>query len=698
MSRAPSADVAAELVAEHYRGEDYRDTRLDVLCEILNLSKGALNNRFDGKRPLLIMAALFAWRQWPGRSPGTCTSISRARTVMHDGIRSVAEFLNHERALMTQLVIGLGDLSNYEKRGGETGWNSENLGDPWAPVLREARLRARWTGFAGLLGSHTAAAGRAVGQLDAADHESTGAALSDLVLRTWWQNTQASPTTIADQLVGLWFDGCFAAKLGSWVGRADVAEIQARRSLRPEHAPTWRVASQAELGTALMSGQTLWRRAMKELDTALAEHRRMDPVLRGQLSPLLMASLYSRVGQSAFQFGDFVRAEASLEQALTAAEATGNDQDLARACTNLADLYLRTDRVAKAVELARQAVASRPLRPPFSSPVPRLWDNAVISSAVLVRCELEAGRVIDAVNRARDLVAVVTGHDGRTVAPSGPAAAAAWSCQGRALLAAGHSAAALESLDKAATVADTAAGVNSLPARQARVLRARCLLMRGDVGDARLLLEALAENEEWIAENMSFRHALAVRRWLGLTQLAGGYPDAGAETLTVGFAQLAEHHLPTSDRLVVDYRRALAQAAVAQGRPGTAVADLAQLVDEQLSAPPLPRRLRLLADLGEAYVADGDPDRALRVFRQALATTKTSGVDGSHPAILAIAVALAELSGADSDLEALRHLVRPALLRHGLRTLEEGHPLVRRADGLLAPAGKAGRGQKQLPQ
>ncbi|ADJ47537.1 hypothetical protein AMES_5712 [Amycolatopsis mediterranei S699] len=675
-------EAAAELLLESFRGEGYRKLDVKACAHVLGIGKSSFTSRFGRKRAMMIITALWCWLENPVSPCTERHTVGEARRLLHDVAENIAGFLHRERTLMVQLVYGLSDISNYEKNDDEKAWRSESFGEPWATVLRAARTHNRWVGFAPRLREGVEVAARAVGHLDTAAHQSMADALSDLLLRVWWQNTHAPATVIAEQVTGLWFSGMLLPATGPWVGRAYAAEQQLLRALRPEHAPTWEIASRTELGTALISGQTLWRRALREFGLALTEFSQLEDSLRAQPSPLLIGSLRSRHGQCALRYGDYPQAQTSLTEALREARRLGNEHDIARARTNLAELYMRTGRVTEALTLARQAVAARPLRPVWSSPVPRLWDAAVVSTVVLTRAHLHAGQVTDAVRLAEDLLEVIDGEGGRAVAPDGPTAALARATHGRALLAAGHPDLARRSVTDAVTAAANATGRHSLLTRQARTLEARCYLALGDPESACRILDELVQDENWVAEHMSFRHALSVRVWLGAAWLAAGDAARSAQVLDDGLA-LLRRHLTDPDPQSIEYRRVAAVTAW-QLDQAAAVADLERLVDASSSTPVLPRHVDLLHDLGQAYAARGEGHRARQTFRRALREGET-GIDPAHPSVLAVRVALARLQLDDSPEHAAK-LLEPVLsdrpLAHGLTALAKTHPLLSAARSL----------------
>jgi tetratricopeptide (TPR) repeat protein len=638
-----SAERAAVVraVAQLYRDNDYRDVTPALITELLTVGKTTWTNQFGGKRPLLLAAVRQVWEDYPKRAARQACTVTDARQAATHAFRQVGEFLMAERSLATALVFSLGDYSPHEKKPNAAPWPGESGSGPWPDLFAAGRMYGRWIGFGDFLAEQLGHAAQCVGHLDAQAHLATGQRMSDLVLRMWWQDLDQSVDQIVRQAVGCWFDGDLVPATGLWVRWAEDAERAIARVDNRSDLVAERMGAQLNLGTALAAGQTLWIRARRELQTAVAMASEL--ALPGGDSDLLgaiVADAKSRRALAAYRYGDLQSALETLESELAVTRAV--PRHLARVRTNLAEVYLRVGRIDDAAALVAAAQRDRPLADARNT-VPQLWHAATTTAIVAVRVELAAGRARRALQVADDLVAHLEGDRGQELVHTGPTAAMVWAVRGRARRAVGNPVDGAADLRRAVAIAAQRCGRGSLLGRHIRLEIARCSLDAGHPDEALNELTELARDEQWVLTNMSFRHALATRMWLGIAHLHAGEPDTALTIVQHGITMLDDYRLARGDQLLVAYTATLARLERETGDLDEALKRLQLLTGRGLSDSSWPTRLRVWSELARSYVAARRPARAVEILDRASTEAREAGVDPTHPLLIASRGLLEEL-------------------------------------------------------
>jgi tetratricopeptide (TPR) repeat protein len=275
---------------------------------------------------------------------------------------------------------------------------------------------------------------------------------------------------------------------------------------------------------------------------------------------------------------------------------------------------------------------------------------------------------------------------------------------GKALLAAGHPAAARRHLEEAADVRRARFLATSYRVQEDLIWLAKAALVLEHPRTVLDLLDGRAAQTDWFRDRVSFRLHYTARRLLALARGQLGGAEEAAAALRADRERLGDWPLdPGLDPLAADFDRALGELALVQAHADRAADTLAELAEAEAGAgagaggegegeggvrPPQPAHGWTLVLLGRAASGLGDAERAAGCFAL---VTALGGIDPRHPVILTAhydeAVRCAGVGNTVQAAGLLAPLLDPALLDHGRPALGEAHPLLGRARALAERLG-----------
>jgi hypothetical protein len=640
-----------------------------------------LYGHIQSKGQVVALGATVAWQQRLATdslpaAPEPVTLREAASAVSAAVVRP-AEFIGQHRFLFEQLAHGLSDLPQ-RRNSVPRRWPDSPLGrvvagarDGWcvifadwlAPILQASSAPARFATEAGVW-------------LAAKD-------LSDLVLRVVLRDRATSPLSIADGLAAYWYERYLLTPPGS-PGAAALRELDdAERAARlfaadPSAA---RVAGAAQARAALATGRAHRR--------AATEYAAVAAAFTGAREWAHACDAASRLSLALQRWGDLRQAAdwAATSRQLAAAHLGTDDQRVPRADTLAANAATAAGRPAEGLTHALAALTARTSlnarRASGSS-----WRQLSLSQESHAFALAVSGRLREAVAQAAELVADrerrLSGVDG-VPAPLLDARR----LLGYALLEQGRLGQARDILTQ--LIEDRRARGEDCHANTQRGVAdlARCLLLLGQPGEARGLLEQAPGASAWFASRVSFRLACTLWRYQAeaLLSQSTGHGDAAAGILDRCAECLDAHGAAELDPLRLAVCRVKARAWYLAGAHDDAIALLTDAVQRQHAGGDArhPRLLAARCELGGYLAARGDVPglaAARREFGHVVSVPVTA-VDAAHPCRLAAYLGLARVSR--SGGEPTHDLLTRFTVRAGERLpLDFRHPVMRAARMLLA--------------
>jgi len=414
-----------------------------------------------------------------------------------------------------------------------------------------------------------------------------------------------------------------------------------------------------------------------------------------------MCDTTTHLGLAALRYGDTRLAEQAWQLSRDVAEdKLGRDVSrIARADNNLAALAAEIGRPADAWTQIQQVFQARTVLLDKAPDDPAAWRR--LSTTARTRAEIarRAGRVIDAVQLAADLLA---DRRGRRPAPEDPDVADALLLLGQALLVGGHPAEARHHIERAAATRRRLFVQTSYRVQEDVVWLARTALAGEYPGTAAGLLARQAVITTWFSERVSFRLGYAARRLLALARARLADIEQAEAALRSDRDGLVRLPIDAAaDPLAHDFARAIGEVRLLAGDPSEAVRLLDQLATaEARFSSATPAHGWTLILLGRAADKLGDSRRGEECFRR-VSNLADSGVDPRHPVILAARYDEAARRAAIGESIRAGELLAPLLdrrqLGHGRPALGEDHPLLGMARDLADRLGIAVASTTAMP-
>jgi hypothetical protein len=690
---AAIADAAAAVL----RRTAYHAVRAEDVAAAVRLSGESgrsavwLYNQVRNRRVLVALAAASGWRSFAassGWSPpaGRIRSVIAARVTLTGALTVVVAFHRAERALVTQVGHGIGDISTAEKRQLSEGGVLTAPDWPDTPLGQVAA--AAWDGRCGVFADFLAPVLRQCAEAvtSAADDVlADGAArLSDIAFRTCLADPGGPADLIARGLAALWFERDLARLAGSLPRELESAETAlgavARRGtdIRAEANAT------AVIVRILLEAGALHERCAREASSAVSLWQRVPARCRSDNERLSDAASY--LGLAASRYGDMAAAARAwrLSRDVAGADLGGDASRVARADSNLAELAAVTGHGQRAWDAIAGVHATRRAIAGAAPAGDAAWRRLTITERARADIARQAGRAAQSVRLA---AAMLADRLDRLGDAANPEVADAHLALAQSLLAAGHPLAARRHLEEAAGVRAGLFLPSSYRVWEDRVWLAKAALALRRPHDATALL---ARDTEWFTERTSFRLGHTARRLLAVAAAAAGDTEAAASALAADATRLRELALAPDDPLIADFERSAGEVYLMSGDAGQAVAVLGALASAESAGDPTPARGWTLVLLARAAAGAGDRELAERCFR-AVIQLADAGVDAAHPVILTARYdegnRRLEAGDASQAAELLGPVISRAPLAHGRPALEDGHPLLASAQALAERLG-----------
>jgi len=661
-----------------------------------------LYNEVRNRRVLVALGAAYAWLEFPGRvhapPPGPIESVTAARSAAAAALGVIVAFHRAEQALMTQVGYGIGDISTAEKRQLASG---TDLAPPSWPDSSWGRVAAAaWHGrcevFTDFLRPVLRACAESVTYLAEPTASDSAARLSDIAFRTCLADQEAPVDLVARGLAALWFDWDLARVAGNLPRDLESSETALATVARRSTDPRAEANASAVVVRVLLEAGTLHERCVTQAQrtVGLWQELAANPEEPAEPGISLMSRAVwhdlqrlsdaaSHLGLAAARYGDRrLAAEAwRLSRRVAENELAGDLPRMSRADTNLAALAAEAGRVHEASSLISGVLTARLELVGRQAENAAAWRRLTVTARAQADIARVAGRVVDGVRLAADLLA---DRQARLGDPTHADVAEARLVLGQALLAAGLPVRARRCLEEAAESRRGRFLPASYRVQEDLLWLARTALVLQHPQAAIDLLADEAAPTDWFGDRVSFRLGYTARRLLALAGGRLGRTSEATASLLADRERLADRPLCVPlDPLVADFDRTLGEVALLGGDFAGALAALARLAEAEAGAPaPLPARGWTLVLLGRAADGLGDARGAARCFNS-VADLAGSGIDLSHPVILAARYDQAVRCAATGDTGEAAGLLEPVLdrtvLAHGHPALGEGHPLLARA-------------------
>ncbi|MBB2914622.1 tetratricopeptide (TPR) repeat protein [Streptosporangium becharense] len=668
--------------ADAFRSGDYHQVRAEDVAERIRLPRGGegdrgrsavwLYNEVRSRRVLVALAVKHAFDEFTADDPAPQPprSLTEARRLVTAALSRVARFHRVERFMLSQVRLGIGDISTSEKRpsAGQSQpvWETAEAYGATASAGWEGRI----TAYAPYLVPRLELAALTAGPPPAGWAAASAARLSELAFRSIADDPDGPADHQAAALAAHWFARDLIPLAGEWAERLHVAEQAAEQAGRVGTAA--RACALEGVLQVLLDGSPLLGRAAEVGGELVALHA-ADPAGRRAL-----CDAAGRQGLALLRLGDPAAARAAFERSLAAArELPPSDESearVSRAEHNLAETLVEAGRPAAGLRRLEELGARRAAGVPATGVGPE-WRRLTLTRQATARAATRAGRTVTGVTLAEAALA----DRERRLGADNVNTASARVTLAEALLAAGHPAQARHHLTEAMRLRAQHLPPESYWPQYDTVRLAEIELAAGFPGQAVRLLQTATSGTGWFARQVS--------------------PGLHAEATLVRCAALtaageAGQALDDLRRLPDDRRtlRARAAALLALGEASDAAGVLAALAADERDAdddfPGRAERLLLTARVMRVLGREDDSEAA----GAALLALGEGPLDPSHPLILAGRLDLALLRVAAGRIDEVSRLVDPLLdrrpLAHGRPPLGEGHPLLAEARSVAARVGE----------
>ncbi|MEV7008569.1 hypothetical protein [Streptosporangium sp. NPDC051022] len=693
--------AVAAASASAFRNSDYHLVRAEDVAERVRLPRGGsggeeqgrsavwLYNEVKSRRVLVSLALKHTFDEFAGDEspPSVPDSVSGASALVTAALDRIARFHQVERFLVTQVRLGIGDISTSEKRSSAASPLPLWPDGPFGRVAA-AGWEGRISAYTAFLAPRLAAAARAVALPREGWAEECAARLSDLAFRALADDPEGPVGAQAAALAAHWFSRDLVPLAGGWIDALRAAEggigIAGRNGDLRVRAGALTLATRV-----LLDNTPLLARAASvsgELGATLETITETDPST-GDARALCDAT--SRHGLALLRYGDLRAATGRFERSRRAAEVLAADADsyVARAEHNMAEALAEGGRPGEGLRLLDRVLEVRSAGAATSGDTAP-WRRLTITQQTRARTVTRAGQVVRGLLLAEETLRDRQdrlGHDNVNTTSAQVTVA-------EALIAAGQPIEARRHLLEAHMRHLRLLAPQGYWLQHDIVRLAQVELLAGFPGEALRILSPAVVMSEWFAENVSPRlHAEAVVLRADALS-ASGSPDAALTALTA-LTALDALDGPVRPPLVDDFdairraaERARAGALLRAGAAAEAAATLETLalleagVDDDL-----PGRAETLLLSARAARALHRPEEAGRAVA-ALPGTAEAGLDDRHPVVLAgrmeSALLLLEAGRIDEVHRELAPLLDREPLAHGRPALGDGHPLLAEARAL----------------
>lgn len=670
--------------ADAFRRGDYHQVRAEDVAERVRLPRGGegdrgrsavwLYNEVRSRRVLVALAVKHAFDDFVSgdEAQEPPRSLLAAQGLVAAALRRVARFHQVERFMLSQVRLGIGDISTSEKRspGGQSPPVWEVTEDYGATAA--AGWEGRVTAYAPYLAPRLELAALTVGVPSAGWAAESAGRLSELAFRAMTDDPEGPADRQAAALCAHWVARDLLPSAGEWAERLHTAERTAELTERMGSDGRARVRALEVVLQVLLDDSPLLARAA-EVGGELADLLASDPADRRTL-----CDVTSRQGLALLRLGDLEAARACFERSLRVSGELPAPADAesfgARARHNLAEVLVEAGRPCAGLRELRKVGDERAKSVPATGVVPA-WRRFTLTRQATARAASRAGRVVTGVTLAE---ATLTdreqrlGHDNVNTASARVTLA-------EALLAAGQPAQARHHLTEALRVRAQHLAPEGYWPQYDTVRLAEIELVAGFPAQAVRLLTGVTVTTEWFARQVSPRLSAEATLIRSMALTASGEPSQALTALRA---------LPP-ERAV---RRAQAAAQLVLGDATGAARVLASLAKDERGMdddfPGQAERLLLTARAAHALGHGDEADAA----SAALVALGGESLDASHPLVLAGRLDLALRRMSAGGVEEVAPLLAPLLdrrpLAHGRPALGDGHPLLAEARAAATRVGE----------
>lgn len=663
--------------ADAFRGGDYHRVRAEDVAGRVRLPRGGegdrgrsavwLYNEVRSRRVLVALAVKHAFDEFTSGdgAPEPPHSLLDARDLVTAALRRVARFHQVERFMLSQVRLGIGDISTSEKRP-----SAGQIQPVWEVMeVYGATAAAGWEGrvtaYAGYLAPRLESAALTVGLPPEGWVTASAERLSELAFRSMADDPEGPAERQAAALCAHWFTRDLLPPAGEWAERLYTAEQAAELAERMGSGRARVHALEVVFGVLLDSSPLLARAARigGELAALLAADGS---------DPRTLCDVTGRQGVALSRLGEPAAARSCFERSLRMAGELPAPADAAsygaRARHNLAETLVETGRPAEGLR-ALGKVSEQ-----LSGGAPT-WQRLTLTRQAMARAASRAGRIVSGVTLAEETLA----DRERRLGPDNINTASARVTLAEALLAAGQPAQARHHLTEALRSRARHLPPEGYWAQYDTVRLAEIELSAGFPAQAVRLLTGVTATTEWFARQVSprLRAEATLVRAKALT--ASGEPSQALAAL---------RELPAERQV----RCAQAAARLAMGDAAGAARELAELAEAERDLdddfPGQAERLLLTARTACAL----EREEAAEAASAALLAMGEESLDPSHPLVLAGRLDLALRRMDAGRVEEVAPLLMPLLdrrpLAHGRPALGDGHPLLAEARSVATRVGE----------
>ncbi|MBO3750625.1 hypothetical protein J5X84_31495 [Streptosporangiaceae bacterium NEAU-GS5] len=681
------AAIAAASAAA-FREGDYHQVRAEDVAAKVRLARGAnsasgrsavwLYNEVRSRRVLVALAVKQSFDAFVAGDPEPRqpADLTEGEALVHDALRQIGRFHRAERALLSQVRLGIGDVATSEKRGSAPQYPPQWPEGPFGHVA-EAGWEGRITAYAEYLTPRLEAAASTVALPPDGWAKAGAERLSELAFRAFADDADGNIERQAAALTAFWATRDLTMLTGPWIDELHTAEAANR--LMNERAVTPR---------AKAVGLELTMRVLLDNTPLLVRATRVSGRLMDLLGEAskdeqtpqdirLLCDTASRHGLALLRIGHLADAMAAFERSREVAAQLPDHEEIksyeARADHNIADTLIAMGRPGEAVDLARQVQAFRAVGVGGGA-VSSAWRRYTLTQQVLAKAAARSGRVANAVGLAEEVLldrAERLGQDDVNTA-------AALVTLAEVLLVAGYPAEARQRLPEAFTLHTDRLPTDSYWTQYDVVRLAEAELAAGSAPQAVRLLSHATVRTDWFAREVSPRLRAEAVVAYAVALAVCGEPDAALPFL---------ESLPPDPYVI----RARARVLLSAGRADAAAAELAGLVAAERDAlDDYPGRAETLLWAARVANARGRRDEA-ELTAATLQQLVQGKVDVLHPVVLALRLELASWRLDDGRIDEANALLMPLLdrtpLAHGRPALGDGNPLLAEARALASQLG-----------
>lgn len=654
-----------------------------------------LYNETRSRRVLVALAASHAWREYVGEEYGgepvsSADSVTGARERVTAALSVITRFHRAERHLMTQVGLGIGDISTTEKRQLTAKTEAEPPTWPdsdWGRIA-DAAWRGRVSVFASFLAPVLRECAEVITWLPDEVLAEAANRLSDISFHACLTDDDGPVELVARGLAALWFERDLGQVTGGLARDLESCETALSVATRRSTDPRAEASASTAVVRVLLEAGTLHARCAREAARTVALWQKVPDPVRQDTERLSDAA--SHLGLAASRYGNLGSADDAwrLSRTIADRELNGDVSRIARVDSNLAELAAQTGQHGDAWTAIRAVCGVRESVLRGHPGDAAAWRRMTVSARVRADIARMTGRVTEAVQLSRELLA---DREARLRDAGHPDVAEATLTLGKAELSAGRPDAARRQLETAAQYRAIWYLPSSLRVQEDAVWLAKATLASGQAVAAIDVLTGQPVLTGWFAERVSFRLGYTARRLAATAMAVLGDAAAAEKELLADLSRLDRFPLLDGlDPLAADLRRSLGEVAMARGHFADAASVLRELADDEATAGhPAPARGWTLVLLARAEDGLNNRRQASACY-QSVADLVTSGIDPVHPVVLAARLDEATRRARETDVTGAAKLLAPLLGRHAFpwqSVLEANHPTLASAHALARHLG-----------